>query len=78
MGFDTAPTPFSEFITIERGGSTNLLTTGDDGFEPANPLFATSSLSTCAPVGASFVDCGPDDHGTRFDFGFAALLGMDD
>lgn len=78
MDFDTEPTAFSEFITIERGGATNLLTTSDDGFEPANPLFATSSIAGCAPVGSSFVDCGPTDHGARFDFGFAALLGADD
>ena len=78
MDFDTEPTPFSEFITIERGGSTNLLTTSDDGFEPADPLSPTSSILDCAPVGASFVDCGPDDHGARFDFGFGALLGVDD
>lgn len=77
MDFDTEPTAFSEFITIERGGSTNLLTTSDDGFEPADPLSPTSSILGCAPVGASFVDCGPDDHGARFDFGFGALLGVD-
>lgn len=78
MDFDTEPTAFSEYITIQRGGATNLLTTSDDGFEAANPLFPTSSISGCAPVGASFVDCGPADHGARFDFGFAALLGADD
>jgi type IV pilus assembly protein PilY1 len=78
MDFDTEPTAFNENITIERGGAANLLTTSDDGFEPANPLFATSSLAGCAPVGASFVDCGPADHGARFDFGFAALSGVDD
>lgn len=78
MDFDTEPTAFNEYITIQRGGSTNLLTTSDDGFEPANPLFATSSILGCAPVGASFVDCGPSDHGARFDFGFSTLLGADD
>lgn len=78
MDFDTEPTAFSEYITIERGGAANLLTTSDDGFEAANPLFATSSIASCAPVGASFVDCGPRDHGARFDFGFGALLGADD
>lgn len=77
MDFDTEPTPFSEFMTIERGGAVNLLTTSDDGFEPADPLFATSSMLGCAPVGASFVDCGPSDIGARFDFGFPAL-GVDD
>lgn len=78
MDFDTEPTAFSEYITIERGGAANLLTTSDDGFESADPLFATSSILGCAPVGASFVDCGPSDHGARFDFGFAALSGVDD
>lgn len=78
MDFDTEPTAFSEFITIERGGATNLLTTSDDGFESANPLLPTSSILGCAPVGVSFVDCGPADHGARFDFGFGALLGADD
>lgn len=78
MDFDTEPTAFSEFITIERGGAANLLTTSDDGFEAANPLSPTTSLTACAPVGASFVDCGPSDHGARFDFGFGALLGADD
>lgn len=78
MDFDTEPTAFSELITIQRGGAANLLTTSDDGFEVANPLSPTSSISGCAPVGASFVDCGPADHGARFDFGFDALLGADD
>lgn len=78
MDFDTEPTAFSEYITIQRGGAANLLTTSDDGFEAANPLLPTSSISGCAPVGASFVDCGPTDHGARFDFGFSALLGADD
>lgn len=77
MDFDTEPTAFSEYITIQRGGAANLLTTSDDGFEVANPLVATSSIAACAPVGASFVDCGPTDHGARFDFGFPAL-GVDD
>ena len=78
MDFDTEPTPFRENITIQRGAATNLLTTSDNGFEAANPLFPTSSILTCAPLSTSFVDCGPGDHGARFDFGFGALLGADD
>lgn len=77
MDFDTEPTPFDEFITIERGGSTNLLTSSNDGFEEADPLFPTDPIGDC-PLNASFVDCGPFDHGARFDFGFGALLGVDD
>jgi len=73
MDFDTEPTAFSEYITINRGGASNLLTTSDDGFERADPLFTTTSIAACAPVGASFTDCGPNDHGARFDFGFPGL-----
>lgn len=76
MDFDTEPTPFSEFITLQRGGAANLLTSSNDGFEPANPLFPTTPIGPC-PLNASFVDCGPFDHGARFDFGFPAL-GVDD
>ena len=78
MDWDTEPTPFSEFVTLQGWPATNLLNSSDDGFEPANPLFATSSISACAPAGANFTDCGPSDHGARFDFGFDALLGVDD
>lgn len=77
MDWDTEPTPFSEFVTLQGWPATNLLNSSDDGFEPANPLFATSSIAACAPEGANFVDCGPADHGARFDFGFDALLGTD-
>lgn len=82
MDFDTEPTAFSEYITIQRGGAANLLTTSNDGFEVANPLFATSpravtGCTTASMLNTSFVDCGPGDHGARFDFGFPAL-GVDD
>jgi len=79
MDFDTEPTAFSEFITIQGHPAENLLYTNDDGFEAANPFLAgRSSIAACAPASANFTDCGPTDHGARFDFGFAALLGADD
>jgi type IV pilus assembly protein PilY1 len=78
MDWDTEPTPFDEFVTIEGHPADNLLNSSDDGFESANPLVVTSSIEDCAPEGANFVDCGPEDHGARFDFGFPALLGIDD
>ena len=77
MDFDTEPTAFSEFITIGGHPATNLLGTNDDGFEPADPFYAFKSGISC-PEDANFVDCGPNDHGARFDFGFNALLGTDD
>jgi hypothetical protein len=80
MDFDTEPTAFSEFITIQGHPAANLLYTNDDGFEAADPFFAgRSSILGCAPAGTTnFTDCGPGDHGARFDFGFGALLGADD
>lgn len=77
MDWDTEPTPFNEFVTLQGWPATNLLNSSDDGFETANPLLATSSISACAPEGGNFTDCGPADHGARFDFGFDALLGVD-
>lgn len=78
MDWDTEPTPFSEFVTIAGHPATNLINSSDDGFEQANPLLATSSILGCAPEDTNFTDCGPGDHGARFDFGFDALLGADD
>jgi type IV pilus assembly protein PilY1 len=79
MDFDTEPTAFDEFITIGGHPATNLLYTNDDGFEPADPLYAfRSSIAGCAPASTNFTDCGPADHGARFDFGFDALAAVDD
>ncbi len=77
MDFDTEPTPFSEFITIGGWPATNLVSTHSDGFEFANPLVTGSGFAGCAED-ANFTDCGPTDHGARFDFAFPALLAVDD
>lgn len=73
MDWDIPPTEFSEFVTIQgTATTTNLLYSSDDGFEPPNPLAGRSPIS-CFPDTTDFVDCGPDDHGALFDFGFGDL-----
>ncbi|MDQ3850442.1 MAG: hypothetical protein M3296_07500, partial [Actinomycetota bacterium] len=78
MDWDIAPTPFSEFVTIGRGHTPELLHSDDNGFADNNPL-APRDLSLSCPecdprsVDADITDSGPVDHGALFDFGFGAL-----
>ena len=69
MDWDVEPTPFSEFVTLQRGNASELVFTSDDGFASADPLSGPSSISETG----NFVDSGPDDHGALFDFDFGAL-----
>jgi hypothetical protein len=70
MDWDVPPTEFSEFVTLQRGGSTKLLFSSDDGFADGDPLAGPSSINFSD---ADVVDNGPDDHGALFDFGFGSL-----
>jgi hypothetical protein len=70
MDWDTEPTPFSEFVTIQGGAAASaVLYTDDNAFQVPDPLAARSPLN----VTGDFIDDGPDDHGALFDFGFGAL-----
>jgi hypothetical protein len=70
MDWDTEPTPFAEYVTIQGTAlATNVLYAHDDGFEPTNPLAARSPII----AEGDFIDSGPADHGALFDFGFGAL-----
>ena len=60
---------FSEYVTIQGGGASNLLFDSDHGFATANPLGERPSIAATG----DFVDSGPFDHGALFDFGFGAL-----
>jgi type IV pilus assembly protein PilY1 len=71
MDWDIPPTQFDEFVTIQGWPADNLLATTDDGFQGADPFSSRGGLS--CPSNANFADCGPDDHGALFDFGFNAL-----
>lgn len=69
MDWDVEPTPFDEYVTMQRGDAEELVYTSDDGFASADPLAGPSDLGN---VG-DFVDAGPDDHGALFDFAFGTL-----
>jgi Bacterial Ig-like domain (group 1) len=78
MDWDIEPTPFSEFVTINRGSPapTNLFYSDDNGFSDNYPFtFAAEGDGPLDPstVNTSYVDKGPDDHGARFTFDFGTL-----
>jgi hypothetical protein len=86
MDWDIEPTPFNEYVTIDWTGSggdgstankpTALLNFNDNGFSSPNPLVPISSPigpGTCSTANVAFIDCGPNDHGAVFDFGFGTL-----
>lgn len=78
MDWDVPPTEFSEFVT-HAGVSANLTTNGgnvqfasDNGFANSNPLLSADSILP-GTVNQDFVDSGPADHGSVFDFYFGTL-----
>lgn len=77
MDWDVPPTEFNEYITIAgaTAGIANgvLDTSGDNGFNTANPL-ATYSNSDPACFNQDCTDSGPFDHGAYFRFNFGTLL----
>lgn len=73
MDWDIPPTEFSELVTINRGTSTALLFSNDNGFATPDPLFNPSEI-VAGTTNVSFVDSGPEDHGAFFTFGFGDLL----
>ena len=66
MDWDIEPTAFNEFCTMNKGTSTNLYFTSDNGFASGNPLSGQSKIL----VTGNYVDSGPADHGSLFDFDF--------
>lgn len=72
MDWDIPPTTFSEYVTINRGTSSNLLFSNDNGFGTPNPLVNPSDIAS-GTSDVNFVDSGPNDHGAFFTFGFGAL-----
>jgi hypothetical protein len=74
MDWDTEPTTFSEYVTIQgTAAAANVLYADDNGFQIPDPLASRAALG---PTG-DFVDDGPDDHGALFDFGFGPLADGD-
>jgi hypothetical protein len=74
MDWDTEPTAFDEYVTIQgTAAAANVLYADDNGFQIPDPLSSRSALN----VTGDFVDNGPDDHGALFDFGFGPLVADD-
>jgi type IV pilus assembly protein PilY1 len=72
MDWDVPYTEFSEAVTIQGWPATNLVQSGDDGFDNPNPLTAAHSIA--CPMNTNFTDCSPSsDHGALFDFNFGSL-----
>jgi hypothetical protein len=72
MDWDVPPTAMHEMVTIGGLPAADLLYSSDNGFATANPLGLQSALDA-ATVNTNFVDNGPADHGSLFDFGFGDL-----
>ncbi len=78
MDWDVPPTEFNEFVT-HQGVVANLVTNGgnvlfasDNGFASGDPLSAAGSI-LASSVNTDFIDLGPEDHGSVFDFSFGDL-----
>lgn len=69
MDWDSEPTPFGEFVTVQGSGAPEVASTDDNGFNTANPLVPTEENN----VTGDFENAGPDDIGASFDFDFGAL-----
>lgn len=68
--WDVEPTTFNEYVTHAGVASTpSVLSAVNNGFVDSNPFGSRSDLGATG----DFVDFGPDDQGTNFDFGFGAL-----
>ncbi|MDO9167071.1 MAG: PEP-CTERM sorting domain-containing protein [Rhodoferax sp.] len=78
MDWDVPPTIFDEFVTHQgvvanlTGAGGNVLFASDDGFASGDPLTGPSSIDP-ATIDTDFIDNGPDDHGSLFDFSFGDL-----
>lgn len=69
VDWDVPPTTFSELVTIQRGTSTRITFTSDDGFATPEPASGTPSIRFTGNATRS----GPDDHGALFDFNFGTV-----
>lgn len=70
MDWDVGPTEFNELVTLQRGNSTKLIYSSDDGFYNADPLGTDSPILFS---NQNVVNNGPDDHGAHFRFDFGNL-----
>jgi len=72
--WDIEPTTFSEYVTHAGVGTTPaVLTAFDNGFVDSNPFGSRAPIGGAGFLNGDFVDSGPFDHGSNFDFTFGAL-----
>ena len=78
MDWDVPPTEFDEFVThggvevnLEANGG-NVRFASDNGFASVDPRLDPSSIDP-STVNTDFIDNGPNDHGSVFDFAFGDL-----
>lgn len=79
MDWDVPPTEFNEFVThqgvvanlVANGG--NVLYASNNGFAPGDPLSGFPDFLDPASENTDFIDLGPADHGSLFDFSFGSL-----
>lgn len=78
MDWDVPPTEFNEFVThqgveanlISAGG--NVLFSSDNGFASSDPREFPFEIMP-GTTNTDFIDFGPEDHGSVFDFAFGDL-----
>lgn len=69
--WDIEPTAFSEYVTHWGVATTpSVLRAVDNGFVDSDPFASRSNICS---AGGDFVNAGPCDNGSNFDFGFGAL-----
>lgn len=78
MDWDVPPTEFSEYVT-HQGVEANLVSAGgnvkyasDNGFATWDPLEDAGAIND-ETINVDFIDNGPDDHGSVFDFSFGTI-----
>lgn len=69
MDWDVFPSEFNELTTVQKGTSSKIIFTSDDGFATGNPLAPNSGILFTGNA----TDSGPDDHGALFDFDFGLV-----
>ena len=79
MDWDVPPTEFHEFVShfgveenLESAGG-NVRFASNNGFATSNPLVDPSEIYPYGTINSNFIQKGPADHGSVFDFAFGDL-----
>ncbi|MCP3162110.1 hypothetical protein [Myxococcus qinghaiensis] len=70
IDYDVLPNTFSEFVSFAGATAPSVLSVSNNGFTSLDPLAVHPTLPTGTPT---FVDLGPGDMGSHFDFQLGAL-----